>query len=78
MQDLIEALGILAKHMDERQLEYPTHCEHEVMLVSCEEPLSEAEAERLNELGFEYAEQYEGPEALGGGRGWYSYRFGSA
>jgi len=70
MKELIEALQILSRHMTEGELLSPTHCEHDVLLVSCEtEDLPEEDAERLDELGFFFSSEF---------NRWASFRFGSS
>jgi hypothetical protein len=69
MKKLIEALQIFAKYRD---LDYPTHCEHDVlhiMGVTLGEVSTEDQA-RLTELGFFWSEE--------DGGAWISFRYGSA
>lgn len=66
MNDLIEALQILAKYTD---AEYPTGCEHDLLHVYAPREVSETDRARLEELSFEYDADTES---------WISYRFGSA
>lgn len=68
MKDLIEALQIFSKYTDTK---YPTHCEHDVLMIMevDEDSVTEDEAKRLDELGFFWSEEYEC---------WASFRFGSA
>lgn len=67
MNDLIEALQILAKYGNPR---FPTSCEHDVMYVYIPyEDVSYEDKTRLHMLGFTRSD---------GGEGFQSYRFGSA
>lgn len=69
MNDLIEALQILAKY--QKETKWPTHCEHDllcVMGVGKDAP-SEEDRCRLDELGFQWMSSEEC---------WGSFRFGSA
>lgn len=68
MKDLIEALQIFSKYTDTK---YPTHCEHDILMIMevDEDSVTEDEAKRLDELGFFWSEEYEC---------WASFRFGSA
>jgi len=68
MNDLIEALTILAKYGNPN---YPTHCEHDSLYVDiAPELVSKEDIIRLEELGFMVGEEeFEG--------GFFSYRFGS-
>lgn len=70
MKDLIEALTIFAKYLpgDPRN---PTCCAHDCLYIMdlTKEDVSEADAKRLDELGFLFSE-YE--------HAWISFRFGSA
>jgi len=68
MKDLIEALQIFLKYGN---LPYPTHCEHDILIVYGIEPqdVSPEDTERLDKLGFRVNEDY--PEAFS------SFRFGS-
>ncbi len=69
MNDLIEALQIFAKYKNEA---YPTYCEHDVLYIMgiTKNEVSKEDQERLDKLGFFYAEKYEGC--------WMSFRFGGA
>jgi hypothetical protein len=50
MDDLIEGLTILRKYDNPA---YPTHCEHDVLLVCVDpEKVSDDDKARLDELGF--------------------------
>jgi hypothetical protein len=68
MKDLIEALQIFLKYRND---EFPTHCEHDVMMIMDVEKyeVTEEDAKRLDELGFCWVDEYDC---------WGSYRFGSA
>lgn len=70
MSDLIEALQIFLKYGNPHN---PTHCEHDVMLISGIEPLavSEPDKARLKDLGFYVSREF-------GDEGFQSYRYGSA
>jgi hypothetical protein len=69
MKDLLEALQIMAKYMDDEYA--PTCCEHDVLYVPTVDydKVSAADKKRLDELGF--------IENTDGGQGFMSYRFGS-
>ena len=58
MKNLIEALTIFSKYSDD---EYPTHCEHDVLMVNCVEKakVSKEDKKRLKELGFFWSNEYE-------------------
>jgi hypothetical protein len=69
MNDLIEALQILAKYGNPT---FPTHCEHDVLFISPEiSPIlvSDEDINKLEELGFFVSVEY-GEELF------KSYRFG--
>ncbi len=69
MNDLIEALTILAKY--QAPTRWPTNCSHDqlsIMGVS-KGQVSEADSARLDELGFIWSDSDEC---------WMSFRFGSA
>ena len=70
MKDLIEALNIFLKYGN---LDYPTHCEHDVMYVCGINPedVSAEDKEHLNELGFIVTEEF-------GDEQFCSFKFGSA
>lgn len=71
MNDLIEALQILAKYGNPK---FPTHCEHDVLTINPEinpDSVSEEDKNRLECLGFIYGDQYSE-------QCFYSYKFGSA
>lgn len=57
MKELIEALTILGKYLD---TSYPTHCEHDVLMIPAVKwsDLSEEDAKRLNELGFHNSSEF--------------------
>jgi hypothetical protein len=66
MNDLIKALQIFLKYGDPK---WPTHCEHDVLTVTCDPAVvSEEDLKTLDELGFF-------PDNDGH---FMSYRFGSA
>lgn len=70
MENLIKALQIFLKYGNPP---YPTHCEHDVMMICGIEPnaVSEEDKATLKELGFIVSEEF-GDEAF------ISYRYGSA
>lgn len=67
MKDLIGALTILARYVDD---DYPTCCEHDELFVKGPEPdvLTEHERKRLDELSFKWRQS---------SQMWSSFRFGS-
>lgn len=69
MKKLIEALNIFAKYQD---LEWPTHCEHDVLHVVgiTKDEVSEEDQKRLDELGFLWSDADDGS--------WISFHFGRA
>jgi len=59
MKDLIEVLTILLKYGDKS---YPTHCEHDIMYLSCAvhpDEVSQEDKDRLNDLGFFVNEEFD-------------------
>lgn len=68
MEDLIKALQIFLKYGNES---YPTHCEHDVMLICgyTEDQISDEDKKELDELGFFWTDEYDC---------WASYKYGSA
>ena len=70
MKDLIAALTILGKYMEETYS--PTNCEHDILYVSGVDPnnVSPEDLLRLEELGFDPDDET--------GVGFYSFRFGSS
>jgi hypothetical protein len=68
MEKLIEALQIFLKYRNET---YPTHCEHDILMISriTEDEVSQDDKKRLNDLEFNWNSEYEC---------WTSYRYGSA
>lgn len=68
MDNLIQALQIFMKYKNK---EYPTHCEHDVMMVVgiSKKEVTEEDKLKLDELGFRWSSEYEC---------WVSYKFGSA
>jgi len=68
MKKLIEALTIFAKYKD---LEWPTHCEHDVLFVVgiTKKEVSEKDREKLDKLGFFWSDS---------DQSWQSFQFGSA
>lgn len=69
MKDLIEALTILSKYTD---VDYPTHCEHDVMQVNVDPSLvTDDDRAKLASLGFEAFEGGDGEDP-----DFRSYRFG--
>lgn len=75
MHELIEALTILSKYFNEDSWhsKYPTHCEHDVLLVFPDREVSAEDTARLDELGFCNGDH----EAAAGEDCFYSYRYGS-
>jgi hypothetical protein len=69
MNDLIEALQILAKY--QKPTRWPTHCEHDVLYVMDVKKGAPSAEERirLDELGFLWMDSEEC---------WGSFRYGSA
>ena len=70
LSKLIKALNIFLKYGDP---DFPTHCEHDVMMICGIEPddVSEEDKKELEELGFDVTNEY-GEEAF------TSFRYGSA
>jgi hypothetical protein len=68
MEDLIKALTIFMKYSNES---YPTHCEHEIMMITkvTQEEVSEEDIEILDDLGFRWNSEYDC---------FTSFKFGSA
>lgn len=69
LNDLIEALTIFAKYGKGGYA--PTNCSHDVFAVCdgiAEDAVSDEDKARLDELGFEWSDEYDS---------WYSFRFGS-
>lgn len=71
MKELIEALTIFLKY---KNLQWPTHCEHDVLYILqvTEEEVSEEDKKRLSELGFVFSDTHHGEPC------WLSFRYGSA
>lgn len=69
MKDLIEALTIMLKYGNPS---YPTHCEHDILVVCGIEPskVSSDDIARIKKLGFNVGNPH-GEECF------YSYKFGS-
>lgn len=67
MMDLIEALTILARYVDDS---HPTNCEHDVLHVKGPPPdaMPESDNARLGQLSFSWDSETEM---------WHSFRFGS-
>ncbi len=66
MNDLIEALQIFAKYSNE---EWPTHCEHDILMISdVQNDISQEDKDKLEKLGFHWSDEFDC---------WVSYRFGS-
>ena len=67
MEDLLEAINILAKYTDSS---YPTHCEHDILRFNTVDvdDVSDSDISRLSELGF---------RVCGHVGGFYSYKYGS-
>jgi hypothetical protein len=69
MNDLIEALQLLATYMDSKRHSYPTSCEHDVLYVMVDPSVvSPDDIARLEELDFHVDEDL---------NVFYSFRFGS-
>lgn len=66
MDKLIQALQIFLKYGNPK---FPTHCEHDILMVMIEEEISEEDKEKLEELHFNWNDEY---------GCWASYYFGSA
>lgn len=87
MRDLIEALQIFSEYFTEDsfhsglahypqlrfKFEFPTHCEHDVLLIFPDLEVSAEDKARLDELGFSYGEH----EVAGDEECFYSYKYGS-
>lgn len=71
MEDLIQALTIFLKYLEDKNDHNPTHCEHdELWVVNIDRDLvSDEDHAKLKRLGFEW---YEDDES------YKSFRFGSA
>lgn len=71
MKALLEAFTIFAKYIP--NMEYPTICQHDELLVLCDpELVSEEDMKKLSELGFD-------PANLDTGEACFrSWRYGSA
>lgn len=70
MDQLIEALQILRKYDNPK---FPTHCEHDVLLVAVDpDKVSQEDIDRLEALGFSSGKGHSDYDG-----GFYSYRFGS-
>ena len=70
MDELIRALQILRKY---KHTSFPTHCEHDIMLISPKidpDTVSEEDRAELDELGFHISTEY-------GEKMFASYKFGS-
>jgi len=67
MEDLIKALQIFLKYRNEK---YPTHCEHDVLMIGriLEGDVSDEDKVELDKFGFFWNEEYDC---------WTSYRYGS-
>ena len=73
MKNLIEALTILLKYAPD--LDYPTHCEHDVLIVNVDPHLvSSEDIKSLEELGFFASNESDDSEY---GDAFYSYKYGS-
>ena len=68
MENLIKAFQIFLKY---RNVKYPTHCEHDVMMVFgyTENEISDEDKKELDELGFFWDNEYDC---------WASYKYGSS
>lgn len=71
MENLIKALQIFLKYGNRK---WPTHCEHDVLLVLCDPNIvSEEDTKALESLGFDPGEECSNYEGC-----FYSYHYGSA
>jgi hypothetical protein len=69
MDDLIEALNIVRPYMTEYGAKYPTHCEHDVLILNVDPTvISETDRGRLLDLSFFVSTEF---DAL------VSFKFGS-
>lgn len=68
MKNLIAALTIFLKYKD---LQWPTHCEHDQLSVVgiTRDEVSESDRKKLDDLGFMFSESEDC---------WVSFRYGSA
>jgi|WetSurMetagenome_2_1015567.scaffolds.fasta_scaffold1271578_2 hypothetical protein len=67
MNELIQALTIFLKY---RNLDYPTICEHDVLIIAgVPKALSEEDSNAVTDLGFYWSDNYDS---------WVSTKFGSA
>ncbi len=69
MENLIKALQIFMRHGN---VNYPTHCEHDIMYIMPNDPdnFTEEEIAELETLGFIYGEDDYDEYS------WYSYKYG--
>ena len=69
MEELIKALQIFLKYGNPK---YPTHCEHDILLIMGIDPkdVSDEDKAQLEEYGFFISTEYDGQFG--------SYRYGSA
>lgn len=73
MKDFIEALQILVKYCKDGDKYAPTHCEHDILSIFVDEPVSDEDVAKLEELGFHANGEY----GSGDNTDFYSFRFGS-
>lgn len=68
MDELIQALTIFKKYRNEK---WPTHCEHDVLMIMAvgENEMSEEDTKAVEKLGFTWSDEYDC---------WASYKFGRA
>jgi hypothetical protein len=59
MEDLIKALQIMLKYGNPQ---FPTHCEHDVLIISSHinwNNITPEDKAKLQELGFDYSSEYD-------------------
>ena len=68
MNELIQALNIFLKYAN---LDYPTICEHDVLIIAGvrKDAMTEEDTNTVTDLGFYWSDHYDG---------WVSTKFGSA
>lgn len=71
MEDLIKALTIFMKYLEDKNEHNPTHCEHDELWIMTVDPadVSPEDHAELERLGF---------DSFSDDDGYMSYRFGSA
>ena len=63
MEDLIKSLQIIEKYLEGFHKKFPTHCEHDVLMVpgindEVWENIPDEVMRKLEELGWDYIEDY--------------------